>query len=81
MEVHTVVERIVAVQENLHVVLAALTQLAAGTDGEVRRIASALEEVGRSQQNLCELHQQTDERLNALIAVVDDLVRAGNAKS
>jgi uncharacterized protein YoxC len=75
VEVRSVVERIVTVQESIQGVLAGLTKLAAGTDEQVQRLAARVDELCRMQKCIAESQQQSDEKLNALIAVVDDLVR------
>lgn len=74
-EVRSVVRQIVGVQESMQAVLAGLTRLASGTEEQVREIASRVEDLKRVQQNLLEAHQQAEEKMDALIAVVDDLVR------
>lgn len=74
-EVRSVVKQIVTVQESIQTVLAGLTALAAGTEERVRVLASSLEELKRMQRGLAEAQQQAEGKLDALIAVVDDLVR------
>ncbi len=74
-EVRSVVKQIVNVQETMQAVLAGLTKLASTTEEQVREIALRVEELRRAQQGLVEAHQQAEEKMDALIAVVDDLVR------
>ena len=66
--VRSVVEQIVSVQESIRTVLSGLTQLATGSECQVR-------ELERAQQRLAVAQQQTDEKLDAMIAIVDSLVR------
>lgn len=78
-EVRSVVKQIVTVQESIQTVLAGLTTLAAGTEEQVRVLASSIEELKSMQKGLAEAQQQAEEKLDALIAVVDDLVRRHEA--
>jgi septation ring formation regulator EzrA len=74
-EVRSVVKQIVSVQESMQAVLAGLTKLASGTEEQVREIASRVEDLKRVQRELVAAHHQAEEKMDALIAVVDDLVR------
>lgn len=74
-EVRSVVKQIVSVQESIQTVLAGLTALATGTEEQVRALGSSIDELKRMQKGLAEAQQQAEGKLDALIAVVDDLVR------
>ncbi|HWQ55839.1 MAG TPA: hypothetical protein VN442_19280 [Bryobacteraceae bacterium] len=74
-EVRSVVKQIVTVQESIQTVLAGLTMLATGTEADVRALATSVDEIRRVQKGLSEAQQQAEEKLDALISVVDDLVR------
>jgi hypothetical protein len=80
-DVRSVVAQIVSVQEHIQIVLDGLIRLAAGSDGRVRKLALSLDESGLRHNHLAESQRQTEEKLNALISVVDGIVRqrAGNS--
>lgn len=73
--VRSVIEQIVSVQEHIEIVLAGLAKLATGSDGQLRQLARSLDESNRLQKDLLECQRQTEDKLNALITVVDGMVR------
>jgi len=74
-EIRSVIERVVNMQETVQEVLTGLTKLAVGADQGLDRLSDSMNVVAASQRRLLEVQQATDERINALIEVVDGLVR------
>jgi len=74
-QLQSVVARIASVQESIQDVLTGLAQLAAGGEDRVARVSSMLGDGDCAQRDLAAAHRQIEEKLNALIGVVDCLVR------
>lgn len=67
-QLRSVVRQVVGVQEQCRTVLEGLTELATGTGEQVDQLATRV-------RQLEEVQKHTNEKLDALIAVVDGLVQ------
>lgn len=76
IEMRSVIQRVVTLQETFQEVLTGLTRLATGTDESLERLSETMQQLAAAQRSMADAQQVTEEKLNALIAVVDDLVRA-----
>jgi len=76
IEMRSVIQRVVTLQETFREVLTGLTKLATGTDEGLDRLSDSMERLAAAQRSILEAQQSTDDKLNTLIAVVDDLVRS-----
>jgi methyl-accepting chemotaxis protein len=69
------VDRLAATTGNLAETVGNLTEKMDMLAETVKQVAEAQKELSASQKELSEAQKHTDERMNALIAVLDDLIR------